>query len=65
MTERCSFCLPTIESMDKRVAFESPKDRYETLCSMIEAYGELCGCGEDRLICIPLINLSAKFHEES
>lgn len=55
----CSFCVKAVEDIEKNLDFEG--DSQEVLATVVEAYGGLFGCGDDRLVCNVLIGIMEKY----
>jgi hypothetical protein len=63
MTEHCNFCQGAVDEINKRLDFVNWKDTRDSLCEIVESYGVMFHCGDDRLICDVLIDLMEKYHE--
>lgn len=58
--ESCGFCVGAIDNLEKSIEFQE-EDKSEVLCSIVEAYGSIFGCGDDRLVCTVLMGIMEKY----
>jgi len=62
--ESCAFCQQAVDELKKTLEFSSEADQQAVLEETILAYGKLFGCGEDRLVCLPLIKIASGLDEQ-